>query len=211
MRDQLDITFRPCRPDDGHEAVPLIYSSGPAVFDYVFSDRAQTQSTEFLKSAFVRGPSEFGYQQHTAAILDGAVVGVGAVRFARQNLGFTMAAVRDIVHFYNPVAALRTIRRGLRLEKVLRPPAPGVGIIYQLGVAPAMRGRGIGSRLISELLDQIQQDNIEVAALDVAITNDGAKALYERLGFAERTSRRSQLQSRFGHVVDHIYMERPLS
>ncbi|WP_295803654.1 GNAT family N-acetyltransferase [uncultured Microbulbifer sp.] len=202
--------FRPCRAQDADIAVPLIYSSGPAAFDYAFCDNDAQQARDFLRHAFVRGDSEFGYRQHTAAVIDGEVVAVGALRNSTQNLRFTVAAFRDIVRFYSPLAAVRTVARGLRTEMVISPPKAGAAVIYHLGVAEEYRGRGIGGALIAELLRSARQHKFPVAALDVAETNPRAKDLYQRLGFTAQRTRKSTLQSPFGRVVDHTYMELPL-
>jgi ribosomal protein S18 acetylase RimI-like enzyme len=205
-----DIQFRPCRPEDVDSAVPLIYSSGPASFDYVFCSQHAAQAQEFLRHAYLRGRSEFGFQQHVAAVLEGAVVGVGALRDGSQNRSLALAALRDIASFYPPASAARTLVRGLRIERVIRPPKTGVGILYHLGVAEAYRSRGIGRRLVQELLRGVVDRRLPVAALDVAQGNPRARQLYENLGFVARRLRPSTLQSRFGRVVAHCYMELPL-
>jgi hypothetical protein len=33
----MQIQFRPATPEDVEQAIPLIYSSGPAAFDYIFT------------------------------------------------------------------------------------------------------------------------------------------------------------------------------
>ena len=201
------ITFRPCIPADADAAIPLIYSSGPAAFDYAFCDRHGQEAQAFLHRAFVRGVSEFGYRQHIAATLDDRLVGIGAVRYAGQNLPFTFAALRDIVTFYSPLAAARTVIRGLKTEQVIHPPKRGVGIIYHLGVAPDCRSRGIGRQLVAYLLEEIRKQKMPAAALDVAATNPRALALYRNLGFTACETRAGKLRSAFGRVVDHTYME----
>jgi len=45
------------------------------------------------------------------------------------------------------------------------------------------------------------------AALDVAVSNPRARALYQGLGFRVLDTRRSRLVGRWGSVVDHEYME----
>ena len=205
-----ELRFRACCAQDADAAVPLIYSSGPAAFNYVFCDRSEQQALDFLHHAFVRGHSEFGYRQHTAAILDGKLVAVGALRNSTQNLPFTLAAFRDIVRFYSPLAITRVVAHGLRTEMVIRPPKAGAAVLYHLGVAEEYRGRGIGGALIAELVQTARQQNFPAAALDVAETNPRAKDLYQRLGFTAQRTTKSTLQSSFGRVVDHTYMELPL-
>jgi ribosomal protein S18 acetylase RimI-like enzyme len=50
-------------------------------------------------------------------------------------------------------------------------------------VATAFQGRGIGTAVIQDILHHARQQNLPVA-LHVLKTNDAAKRLYERLGFA---------------------------
>ncbi len=175
-----EISFRPCRPDDVEQALPLIYSSGPLAFDYVFCDTDASQSLAFLRAAFMQKGTEFSHQQHTVAILDGQVVGIGAVRWAQQNTGFTLAAAKAIFAFYGLAGGLRVIIRGLKIE------------------------------LIDQLIAQIRARGLGIAGLDVAQTNPRAQALYTALGFVPRAVNSSTLTSRFASVCDHTYMERVL-
>jgi ribosomal protein S18 acetylase RimI-like enzyme len=202
-----NLEFRPCQPTDAKAAAPLIYSSGPGAFDYVFCHNHEQQALQFLQAAFVRGDSEFGYQQHVAAVYQGKVIGVGAVRDASLNFRFMFSAFKNILRFYSPLAAVGVVVRGLRTEQVIQPPKKGVGIIYQLGVAPDYRGKGVGQQILNRLLAQVRAQKLLVAALDVAESNPRAKALYQRTGFQEKTLRQGSLRSRFGHVGNHSYME----
>ena len=56
--------------------------------------------------------------------------------------------------------------------------------IIKLAVAPAWRRLGIGSKLISHMLDYLAATTIEEIFLDVRENNLAAQALYKRMGFA---------------------------
>jgi ribosomal protein S18 acetylase RimI-like enzyme len=57
--------------------------------------------------------------------------------------------------------------------------------LARLAIAPALRGRGLGTRLIELLCDGGKAAlGVEHCSLFVAIANTNAMALYERLGFA---------------------------
>ena len=57
--------------------------------------------------------------------------------------------------------------------------------LARLAIAPALRGRGLGARLIELLSDEGRAAlGVEHCSLFVAITNVTAIALYQRLGFA---------------------------
>ena len=50
----MDIEIRAARPEDVETAVPLIFSSGPDTFNYVFSHRTHTNAEGFLRRTFVK-------------------------------------------------------------------------------------------------------------------------------------------------------------
>jgi ribosomal protein S18 acetylase RimI-like enzyme len=207
---EATVTFRAAEASDAAQAVPLIYSSGPAAFDYVFSHDRPGQALRFLRFAFEAGGGEFGYRNHRVALRDGAVVAAGAAWDGRATLRFTLAAAAQILRFYGPWRAFGVIVRGLRTEAVIRPPGADEFYVAHLGVRDGLRGRGIGERLTRELLGGADPRRHRVAALDVAVTNPRAEALYARLGFGVGALRHSTLRSRFHAVVDHRRMSLPL-
>lgn len=72
----------------------------------------------------------------------------------------------------------------------------GEGFITQLMVAPGAQGMGLGTRLVAECEVFCREAGMRTLALEVRADNDGARHLYERLGFAEfgRTSRGSLMR-----------------
>jgi ribosomal protein S18 acetylase RimI-like enzyme len=194
------VVVRPARPEDVDVAVPLIYSSGPNAFDYVFED-----AVRFLRHAYLDGAGEFGYRNHTVAQVGGQVIGIGAAYSADTALAFTAAAARQILRHYN-LRGPGAIVRGLRVERVIRPPAEGMLYLAHLGVVESMRGRGIGSTLVRRFLDEGRQLGRRTAELDVAVTNPGAQRLYERLGFQVTLERPSTLRNAHGSVSNHCRM-----
>lgn len=198
------IVFRQARPDDADTVVPLVYDSGPDAFRYVFGD-AET----FLRHAYLDGAGEFGYRNHTVAEVDGDVAGVGAAYSGDTTLAFTISACRQIFGHYG-LRGPSVVVRGLRVERVIRPPTKDVEYIAHLGVVESMRGRGIGTTLIRRLLDDGRALGRHTAELDVAATNPAARRLYERLGFRVAVEREATLSNAHGSVSKHIRMVLPL-
>lgn len=58
-------------------------------------------------------------------------------------------------------------------------------------VAPEARGKGIGTRLMEELLTRAQLTNSRTVLLEVRESNGAARALYEKLGFHQTGRRKS--------------------
>lgn len=203
--------IRPATAKDVKTAAPLIYSSGPAAFDFVFK-RENSSALGFLSFAFVDGGGEFGYKNHVAIEIDEQVVGIGSGYGSREASGFTLPMARQIMKHYGLVSGLGVIKRGLQIEQVIEPPKGKVmHYIAHLGVAKNRRSQGIGTQLVAHLMAQGRQAGRQTAVLDVAISNLRAKALYERLGFVVTRELVSKLSNEFGSVINLKRMERSLS
>ncbi len=200
------VVFRAATAADADAVVPLVYSSGPAAFDYVFGQGQQRRAEAFLYYAFAHESGEFSYRTHHVALRGSAVVAAGAIFDGRQTVSFTLAAARQIVGFYGLPGALGVITRGLRTESVIRPPRAREQYLCHLGVAPELRGAGIGSELIRHLLAQSRTSLHDYVALDVSVNNPRAHALYKKLGFEAIALRRSTLSNASGAVADHWRM-----
>jgi len=205
------VTFRPAQAADVDAAVPLIYSSGPAAFDFAFSHARRGTPLAYLRRAFLDGSGEFGWRNHVVMCLDGQLAGIGAGYTGRTALPFMVAAARQIIGQYGLVGATGVIARGLRVEAVIPPPTQSRQLyLAHLGVRPELRGQGLGSQLIEHLLNRGRELGLQEAALDVSLENPRAQALYERWGFKVTRQRASRLSNRFATVPDHRRMERSL-
>lgn len=65
------------------------------------------------------------------------------------------------------------------------------GEITNVAVAPEYRRRGIGRRLVEELIRQGQAEGVSRFFLEVRTSNAGAIALYRELGFSEAGVRKN--------------------
>jgi ribosomal protein S18 acetylase RimI-like enzyme len=203
------LTFRAATPADVADAVPLIYSSGPSSFDYVFDIGNSVGAMEFLRFAYLRRGGEFGWQAHRVAQIGGRVAAAGAAFDGRAVRRFTIANALVILRFYGPIRAWGVMVRGLRTETVIQPPRADEYYLCHLGVREELRGQGIGARFMRHLLEGLGAGRHRCATLDVALTNPRAQLLYERLGFEVKALRVSKLQNRRGRVPDHYRMSRP--
>ncbi len=196
----METVFRPARASDADAAVPLILSSGPAAFSYVFDAGA------FLRRAFAHGGGEFGWRNHVVGELDGRVVAAGAAWSGRATPRFTRAALGQVVSHYGVVAGTGVAVRGLRVETIVRPPARDVWYVAHLGVPAELRGRGIGVSLVRYLLELGQSQGYARTELDVAFTNPAAERLYGRLGYEVVAERASSLANDRVAVPGHRRM-----
>jgi ribosomal protein S18 acetylase RimI-like enzyme len=205
---QAALSFRAASRADVADAVPLIYSSGPAAFDYVFNIGGTRDAQAFLRFAYLHGGGEFGWRTHQIAEIGGRIAAAAAAFDGRTVMRFTIAGALQILEFYGPIRAWGVMVRGLRVEAVIRPPRADEYYLCHLGVREEMRGHGIGAHFMRHLLERLDARTHRCAALDVAVTNPRAQLLYERLGFVVEALRPSKLQNPRGRVADHYRMSR---
>jgi ribosomal protein S18 acetylase RimI-like enzyme len=206
----MEIEFRDAVPGDVDAIIPLIYSSGPAAFDYIFSHNTSVNALEFLRRTFVNPEGEFGYENHIVGTFEGDVVASGVGFSCDVVPGFTKVALKSIFKHYGLIKGAGVIRRGLQAEHLFPPPKVEVHYIGHIGVTEDLRGHGIGHQLMTHLIEQGRELGRPRAILDVSCENPRAQALYERLGFQVTEEYTSYYRNETAIVQHHQRMELPL-
>ena len=197
------INIRPCKPNDVNEATPLMYSSGPEAFRYVFSISEKNQVLSFLSYAFQNGNGEFGYKDHFIAESNGVTLGLVGYRKSNDNLKYTVVAAKQIFSYFGFINGLKVITRGLTFEKTVPPPKKGLICLHNFAVNEESRGMGIGSKMIDFIIAKAKTDNYNGLCLDVAATNPKAKQLYLKKGFKVVSIKEANLKNKYGTVCGH--------
>lgn len=204
----MSLDFRPCTPEDKNSIVPLIYSSGPKTFDYVFSVDYATQSQDFLHYAYQCEQGQFSYSEHTAAIYEDDIVASGCLTSGGQMLKHMWHNLIQIFAFYGVIKGINVLRRGLKVERIIPPPSKDTAYICNLGAE--VKGKGYGSQLIEQFEEAARENDHDVIALDVADGNTHARRLYDRLGFISEKYRPAYEEGRWGLLEGHTYMEKSI-
>ncbi|MCG6169321.1 GNAT family N-acetyltransferase [Leptospira sp. FAT2] len=199
MKPSLQI--RPSEPQDVDVVVPLIYSSGPAAWDFVFTQNEKTPF-DFLRSSFIKRGNTISYTNHFVAEHQGEIV--GAILSYRQPsfLLLNGGTALRIISVYG-FAAPKVMGRGLTTEGMIKPPKPGRLYLGHIAVSEKHRGKGIGKELIRFMANRFP--NFKTLSLDVSQKNEAAIALYKGLGF--RTIEARAFSGPPGKIPDHYYME----
>jgi len=206
----MNLEFRRAGRGDVEEAIPLIYSAGAHELDYAFSVGRHT-AIAFLRAAFVDGSSTLGYRGHVVAVLAGHVVGIGASHDRKEYGGAKWKMLSPVARFYGPLTGAGVLTRLIQLEKQLWPPPKKHDVFIQnLGVREDMRGKGIGTALLTYQIKMARTEHFRRCILDVAVTNPRAQALYERLGFRVVEEREWHMTGSTAHVPDSRRMEMSL-
>lgn len=139
------------------------------------------------------------HDRAVVAMAGGQVVGVAGYQLGGRAL--TGGGARDVLSAYG---AVRGLRRLAILALFERTPDPGELVMDGIAVDARHRSHGIGSRLLSQIAVIAAENGCRRVRLDVVDTNPGARALYERHGFAAHHTERTPYLRRmlgFGAVT----------
>lgn len=157
------------------------------------TERQLTQAAEIYYEAFRQklgpalGPASkavsvladsFDGGRAVAAVYAGRVVGLAGFQMTGRR--FVSMTLRDLRRHYGAIGGLW---RGLLLQLFEREPRPAELMMDGIAVDPEFRGRGIGSRMLSEIAAVARRNGLDHIRLDVVDTNPDARRLYERRGF----------------------------
>lgn len=178
-----DVIIRPARADDADAAVPLIFSSGPESYRYVFTT-AGHDALDFIRFAFVEGSGYLGYRNHDVVELAGRIVGTGSFYASADYRRLGRESLRQAMTHYGVVNLVRVMRQSGAVTAMMPPPPPGSEYFANLAVCEELRGRGIGARLMEHGIERARTGERHFCVLDVAVDNARATGLYRRFGFA---------------------------
>ena len=77
---------------------------------------------------------------------------------------------------------------------------------HSVYLAPAARGRGLGTGLLTELVEAATQRGIHVMIGGLSADNETSLRLHQRLGFVE-TARMPQVGKKFGRWLDLVFVQ----
>jgi ribosomal protein S18 acetylase RimI-like enzyme len=153
----------------------LVWSTGPSSYSYIFGDRRRFDA--FLERSWLTPDTYFGHTEATVALCDGRVAGV--------EIGFTGGRNYDTKDNLAVVSA-ELVARGLvdaddlsgilaRADKAsyLNPFVPRHAYyVLALAVVPAMRGSGLGAKLLANAMGKGAAAGCRELHLDVLSDND---------------------------------------
>lgn len=174
---------RPPRPDEAPRVASLLYLSSAAMYDrYAGGPEA---AVRVLTSAFGRPGTTASAEAAWVAEVDGrlaaAMVAFPALEGPRRGRRFMRLTIRRVAPWRWP-GALSLYRRGAATA-----PAPPPDALYvdAIATAPDARRRGAALALLAHAERRARDAGLPRLALDTAVDNHAARALYERAGFRE--------------------------
>lgn len=183
-KNQADFQIRPARADDVDAALPLIYSSGPLVWDFLFGDGSTKSAMPYLRKAWLSGKGVAGYQWHWVAESDQQVVASISVYSGLEYSKLSNQTAWQVLRYFG-LGSVARIGKMLQFGKHLMPaPAKNIDYVANFGVAPVLRGQGLGLVMLEHFRARAVARGKQHYELDVATNNPRAQVLYERFGMA---------------------------
>lgn len=200
-----DFQFRPCTPVDVKQAIPLIISTGPQAFSYVF-DTKNIKADDFLTYAFQKKGGEFSFQNHYALIIHNELIGIGAIFDYKSTKRFIFYDILRILIIYG-FKIFNISLRGLKIQNLIKPSKQKEITLAHIAIHKKLRGQGFGTKLVAALIKQSQPKSEEYFVLDVSEKNPRAIKLYSELGFKVKKCMISKLHNLNATVPNHFRME----
>jgi ribosomal protein S18 acetylase RimI-like enzyme len=174
--------IRPAAPGDADVVTQLLYETATGMYD-IYAGGAR-RALRILGAAYARPGNSASQEVVWVAELDGEVAGVMAAfpvaegdRRASRFLRLTLARTPP----WKWPGTLRIFHNGGDSTPV---PPPGAFYIDALATLSRFRRRGVASALLAETERLASGAGLRAVALDTAVTNIAAQALYERAAFS---------------------------
>ena len=172
------INYRPARKEDARTIAQLFSIASDGVADYIWTKYSEPGQDilEFGAARYAEEDSPFSYKNSVIAELDSEILGM--------MLTFPMIESDEDRFEVDPV-----LKPYMELEQY--------DSLYVCAMAmfPEYRGKGIGTKLLEIAEKQANDEGFKQLSLIVFEQNEGAKRLYERLGYYEVKRGRSKVCS----------------
>lgn len=166
---------------DVNECVPLIYSAGIPLFDYIYQHDPISAET-FIQKEFLSDYGYTSYRLHWVVEKKNKVIATVACYGRSDLLKMDSGTVKNILAMYR-FRSHRVLARALHSASVVTKPVASDLHIANFGVHPEYRSQGIGQSLLSHIKTLAQQQGCSILSLDVSCENPRGQSLYERIGF----------------------------
>lgn len=104
-------------------------------------------------------------------------------------IGMLIYYIDSFPHHFN-FRSLRLLIVDILDYFVLCDVEPGDFYVGELAIDGSLRGQGLGKKVLCEVIEYARDENLNRVILDVDFTNEGAKRLYEKIGFREFNKKR---------------------
>jgi ribosomal protein S18 acetylase RimI-like enzyme len=198
--------LRRATQDVAVEVAPLVLAAVPSL-EVVLGDRAV--ALRGVEACYRSDRTEFAHRFALLARRDGDLAGIAVAFPGRHYQGLKLGTGVTLARAAGPRHAAEVVRRERALARLL--PRVDHRFLYVsiVAVAPEHRRQGVASALLDRVLTGAERLGLGVA-LDAAMDDEPARALYEKFGFrAVHTKKTSATDRKLIPVSGMVRLERP--
>ena len=141
------------------------------------------RAPRILAEAYTRPDNDYSFENAVFAEDGGSIVGMASGFTAAQRRRFSDRPLKQAAGF--PALRWRVVRiLCAPLLRALTTIPEGDFYLLAMAVDDEMRGRGIGSALMTHCEERASRGGSSRLSLDVSVKNEGARRLYERRGMS---------------------------
>ncbi|MDO4229902.1 MAG: GNAT family N-acetyltransferase [Capnocytophaga sp.] len=174
-------------PSDADFVAPLMFQAMEEIVCKLIGKENSEETIDFLKTLFRQENNQYSFQNTIVFEENQEIIG-SLVFYDGKNLHQLRKPVLDL--------AFEKYQQTLQIEDETH---AGETYIDTLSVLPKAQGKGVGSQLISFLIEYVTTKKLPPLGLLVDEKNPDAERLYTRLGFAYKNS-----QILAGGVYKHL-------
>lgn len=171
-------TIRHATADDGSDAVDLLMQAAGGLLTHIFGNGDEASTRRFLASAWQSGDGQYGYYNHWVAESEHAVVGLVTSWHDQLPTDFDRKTLDMITQHFGLDEAIDIVMRSQAYSSALHSPTSEQLAIGHLAVKPGLRGNGIGTYLLDEMLILARRYSKIAMVLDVETSNQNAIHFY---------------------------------
>ncbi len=163
------------------DAASLIFQTDPGVWNYLFRGNRRAFD-RFAAGLWARPGNSFSHSEAVTVVEDGRLLAL-EIGYRGDREPMLRAAMREAVMGFLPRADLEPLLEQAEDIDYLTPYIPDDGYyVHFLSVIPQRQGRGLGRRLLANVLRRAEHLKCSAVHLDVYSANP-AVALYAANGF----------------------------
>ncbi|MCD6358939.1 MAG: GNAT family N-acetyltransferase [Dehalococcoidia bacterium] len=176
------LTIRSAMPEDAEVGAQLICMAMGEVAVFLFGFHNPDRAREVVEKLFANGNNRFSHQFADMAIVDGNAVGLLFSCSGEEVKQLSTPMVWQTMRIYNPLEFLLFLRNTVPLVGGKEAEADEY-FISDLAVLPEFQKKGIGTLLLAHAEDKAKAERLKKCSLTVAIDNNNALKLYQRIGY----------------------------
>ena len=177
-----NLKFRPATPEDAAIAGPLIFETFPKVATFLVGLGSEERAKTIITRLFALPGHRFSYEVTQLAIYDGRIIGLMVIYPGKKHGKLDKKLDRLVLKQYRLRGKFALAVRAWPLMWV-KEVSRDEFLLGNLAVRSRYRGKGAGSIMLGQVEEVAKEAGYAKVALRVAIENQAARKLYERMGY----------------------------